>query len=496
MADTVRAAIYARISRDSAGEELGVTRQLDLARDLINSRGWTESEAYSDNSISALTGKHRPGYSALCEAIGRGEVDRVVVYHLSRLWRNRRERAEGIELFKDARVSITAVHGSDIDMQSAAGRTMVGLLGEFDTLESETKSERIRDQKAQEAAAGLYAGGGFRPLGYEFCTDERGRRSIRPHPEEAPIVQEAARRVLAGESLRSVARDLAHRGVRSTRGNEIRPEHLRKIMAAAVISGRREVFDRSGTTRPLLGEIVADGRWEGLISPEDSDKLRRLLSTPERRKNTPQARKTLLTGILVCGRCGTPMVSRPSSGRPRYICNPGTGRGGCGRCHLHRPKTDALIRDQVINLLAENGPEIVDRLQREAGTDPDLIDRVRADEQRLEDLTVDYNDPEFGMTRAEYVAGRKAILARLEADRTRLETGRDGDRARLLAEFVGDGSTAYERDAGMRQRWEAMADAQRRPVLLTVIEKIVVGPSTRPNRFDPFRFAVQWHDER
>ena len=135
--ERVRAALYARISEDQTGQAAGVARQLEDARALAEARGWEIVGEYADNDISALTGKHRPGYSALMAAVAAGEVDRVVVYMTSRLWRFRVERAQAFEALKAARVSISAVRGPELDMTSAAGRGIAGVLGEFVTMESE-----------------------------------------------------------------------------------------------------------------------------------------------------------------------------------------------------------------------------------------------------------------------------------------------------------------------------------------------------------------------
>ena len=98
----------------------------------------------SDNDISATKGARRPGYAALLEDVRTARVDRVVVFHTSRLWRNRRERAEGIELFAKHRVSIVAAKGPSFDLSTGYGRGLAGLLGEFDTMESEVKGERVQ----------------------------------------------------------------------------------------------------------------------------------------------------------------------------------------------------------------------------------------------------------------------------------------------------------------------------------------------------------------
>ncbi len=47
------AAVYARISSDTEGKALGVTRQLEDCRRLADQVGWTIGQEYVDNDLSA-----------------------------------------------------------------------------------------------------------------------------------------------------------------------------------------------------------------------------------------------------------------------------------------------------------------------------------------------------------------------------------------------------------------------------------------------------------
>ncbi len=138
------AAVYCRISEDPRALEAGVTRQSQDCKQLVRDRGWQLVDTWTDNDVAVLKpGAARPEYDAMMAAAERGEVTRIVAYGLSRLWRNRIERAQAIDRLKQLRVSIALVKGSDLDLSSAAGRTYAGILGEFDTAESELKAERV-----------------------------------------------------------------------------------------------------------------------------------------------------------------------------------------------------------------------------------------------------------------------------------------------------------------------------------------------------------------
>ena len=71
MSTPVAAAIYARISSDQEGTALGVKRQLEDCRKLAAAEGWVVAEEYTDNDVSAFTGKRRPRYEDMLEDIRR-----------------------------------------------------------------------------------------------------------------------------------------------------------------------------------------------------------------------------------------------------------------------------------------------------------------------------------------------------------------------------------------------------------------------------------------
>lgn len=475
-AATRRAAVYCRISSDPNGTELGVTRQREDGEELCVRRGFTHVGTFTDNDISATHAAPRPRYRAMMQAIERGELDVVIVWQLSRLWRNRRERAEGLEILQRHGVSVVAVKGTDLDLSNASGRMIAAILGEFDTMEAEVKSERAVRQRRQAAEQGKPNHGGSRAFGY-------ARDRVTVIPEEADAIRDAARRVLAGETLRSVAMSLNERGIRTARGKSFSATTLRQILASARISGRREhrpVSSYVGGARPLIGEIVADGQWPGIISADESDRLRALLTDPSRRLSPGDARKTTLSGIVRCGKCGAPMVSRPRHGKPRYNCISDPGRPGCGKLIIDGALTDARVRDLVVQLLAD-APDFSARLMRPGDAGPDLTARVRADEDRLEQLAADYAAGDI--SRAEWRAARSVIAARVDAARAQMAAS-TGTAA--LAGFAGT------REA-MLDAWDNRMNAsQRRAVVQAVCESITVAPSVRAGRFDPERIRPVW----
>lgn len=467
------AGIYCRISEDRAGAGLGVARQEADCRALAERKGWTVHRVYVDNDVSAYSGAPRPAWRQLI-ADARADIIRAIVcWHVDRLTRTPRELEDVIQLAEDLGLQLATATG-EVDLATPTGRMIARMLGAAARHEAEHKGERQRREARQRAEAGRVGGGGYRPFGYE---DDR----VTIREAEAAIVREAAARALSGESLASIVRDLKARGVKTTAGNYFVTSTLRALLLSARISGRREYIPRSahvGARRPLIGDIVATAVWPPIISPEHSDRLRELLTRPDRLTRTGTGRTYLLSGLLRCGLCGTGMVGRPRSGTPRYVCPNTPGGPGCGKLATNAARTDALVRDMVVHALAT--PELAQRLRDHDRPDVDLTGRIRQTEDRMAELAADYAAGE--LTRAEWRAARDVLDSQLRRDRDELARA---SRSYALATFVGGVDD-------LMRRWEALAVGQRRALVGACVEKIVTHPANPRKRWDPDRFEVIW----
>lgn len=158
---------------------------------------------YPDNDVSAYSGASRPAWARLLADVRAGAVDVIVGWHVDRLTRSPRELEDVIDLADKFGVELATVTG-DVDLGTPTGRLVARMLGAAARHEAEHKAERQRRQSRQAAEAGRVKGGGHRPFGYE-----KDRVTI--IPEEAEIIRECVRRVLATESLASIVRSLEDR---------------------------------------------------------------------------------------------------------------------------------------------------------------------------------------------------------------------------------------------------------------------------------------------
>jgi site-specific DNA recombinase len=130
----------------------------------------------------------------------------IIVFQTSRLWRNRKERAEGIEILRAAEISVVAAKGPSLDCSTAYGRMMAGLLGEFDTAETDVMSERQILAARSAAARGTRWTGCPRPSGW--AADHKTL-----DPAEAVAIDWACMVILQGSTLSAVCREWTRRGL-------------------------------------------------------------------------------------------------------------------------------------------------------------------------------------------------------------------------------------------------------------------------------------------
>lgn len=467
------AALYCRISDDAGGDGLGVERQRQDCVRFAEGRGWTVGHVYTDNDVSAFSGKRRPQYVQMLDDVKAGTVDAIVAWHPDRLHRSPRELEDFIDLIETTGTTVATVTAGDYDLNTGDGRFMARVQGIVARKESEDKSRRLKRKHLELAENGQVGGGGRRPFGYEA-----DRKTVRR--DEAAVIREAAKRILAGDSIRSVVMDWQERGVTSVTGAHWSSTTVKRLLMSGRISGRRE----------HLGKITATAEWKGIITVEQSDALRAILSDPARNRAAGMvARSYLLSGFVVCGRTGCSArltagaaIQRDRSYRiARYRCS--VDRGGCNRCGIAAEPLEQLIVDAVMYRL--DSPAVAKAMQHQAagsGDDDDLRERVAADERSLEELARDFYTAKV-ITRGEFLAARKGLDERLRSARGELAS-----RTRRTAadEFVGH-------PRKLRNRWESMSLERRRAVLGALIDRIVIAPTTKGNnRFDADRVDVVW----
>lgn len=460
---TRRAAIYARISDDREGRELGVERQRADCEEIIARSDWTLVDTYTDNDLSASTKstKRRPDYQRLLADARAGRINVIVAYSTSRLTRRPREHEDLIDLAVEHGVSFTYVRSPSFDLGTAQGRQIARTLAAQDASEAEQTAERVQRFKLQAATDGLPSGG-RRAYGYE-------PDGVTIRESEAAEVRRMSRELLAGTSLNALAAGMNERGLLTSTGKPWRQDSVRDVLMRA----------RNAGLRRHQGEVIGKAAWEAIVPEGIWRAVVALLSDPKRRTNYTTTRVWLGGNLFLCGVCDdgvtTVKTSKTTNSRPQaqieYTC-----AGGVKHLTRSAAPVDELVAWTLIERLAL--PDAQRLLERgnadERGAA--LQEEARALRGRLDDLAALF---------AEKVIDKRQLgigSTRLKAELTAVEQriNETGPGRGVLAKLIGGNAEA------VAERWQALDLGQRRTAVDAVmVVSLMPSPKGRPKGWRP-----------
>ncbi|MFE7947372.1 recombinase family protein [Streptomyces sp. NPDC057426] len=481
----IRAVIYVRISQDRTGAGLGIERQLEDCQALANRNGWNVIDTYSDNDVSAYSGKARKDYQRMLTDLDGGAATVVVTWHTDRLHRFPTELEKYIDLCERRGVATHTVQAGVIDLSTPSGRMTARILGAVAKQESEHKGHRVARARMQKAKNGEW-GGGIRPFGWGVATGETKKKIDKKTgeevevpvldmnkavPEEAAAIETGTEMLLSGGSIRGWVKWLADKGYTTTRGNAITHVDARDML----------LRPRNAGIAVYKGEEIGTGPWDQLVPEEKFRAVVAILKDPSR-KTTPGAQPKWFGSLIF--RCGAPGCTETmrvtKTGRlqlPSYRCR--LQHGGGRRAQM----VDDYIEDLIIERLSRPdaadlllpGPEDVDvaALQIES-------EQIR---RRLTDLAGAFGAGQITMP--QFTEGSDVARAQLEGVNRQLARAATRD---PLVPLVGA--------PDVRKVWKSMGLQERRTVLRELLDVTLHAP--RPGRmpdgtyFDYDAIKVRW----
>lgn len=465
------AAIYARISDDREGHALGVARQEADCRALADRLGWPVTSVFVDNDVSATSGRRRPEYERMLEAVRDGRISAVIVWDVDRLTRRPAELETFIDLAERHGVQLASV-GGEIDLSTPQGQLTARIKGSVARHEAQQLQRRIRRKVEELASAGTIANGGPRPFGYTriFAGEGPRRKILRDeiNEEEAAIVRECAERYLAGDTLRAIVGNLNARGIATSTGGKWTMQAMRHLLRSGRIAGLRE------HRRVVVGPAV----WPAIIEREQHEQLRAMLDSKHRPPGS-RVRLHYLSGFVRCGTCGTAMRVKTHHGKLKYSCPP-KQEGGCNGKVIVLADLEKLVKAYMVARLSD--PDTLGELaRREAVEDTrtqELLAQIDADERRLkmiEDALADDDED----TLPEVMAAARRVRTRLRACREQ------------LAQLAGFPAALRESLPDLAERWDSLHLDRKQSLLRLFVERITIGPAVRGlGRFDPDRVDI------
>jgi site-specific DNA recombinase len=473
-----RAVAYLRMSEAKNDGGDWQRRQLEDSRAIADRKGATladEDILIDTVSASRFSTKERPGYRELLRRIEAGGVDYVISWMEDRAHRQVLELAEFIALCRKHHVTpITPAAEYDLDDPDQVSMWFIKV--RFAEAEVEKTSKRLRRQRLQAANDGKRHGGGSRAFG----TTGAGAHKVSLHRAlaEQDAIREAADRILAGDSLRSIVVDWNRRKVAAAGGGRWNNSVLRRLLLAPRIAGYRS---HKGTLHEATD-------WQPIIPREQWETLRAILEDPSRKTTIGGGQpRHLLIGLARCGVCNQPLRCR----RGVYYCPQVTEIGG------HVSRSAERVEDLIERALfkAVESPAWDEQAAERPDDDP-----TRPHYEALARLTAEFDvlDRRIGEAELAEELGRQphpsaATLRRMLADR---EAARDRHQEAVLRLQRGRTVAAVPRN--LRKVWPKLSLDRRRSILKAVLklppegQGIVIRPQGRSPVFDPAAIDPDW----
>ncbi|NQD42481.1 recombinase family protein [Glutamicibacter halophytocola] len=475
-----RIGLYLRISLDDEGEGLGVGRQEKDLRQLLERRGWIFGGLYVDNNKSAYQKNvHRPNFERLLSDLRAGVIDGMATYDLDRIARQPRDLERLIDIYEDSGRPFSSVT-NDIDLSTPDGIFMARMLVNVANKSSKDSSRRIKRKNLERWENGL-PHGSRRPYGYN-------KDMMTLHPIEAPIFKELGEKFLNGWSYKELAYWMNEAGHETTTGKLFYPITIANMLKKERYAGIRT---RDG--------VVKRGIWEPMFDEETWALIQfKIAERKQKAGNPPVAKRYLMTGMLVCGKCGSYLngetkrdhPSKPL--RPVYICRVQGNvqrHKGCGGVTRDAVALEHFIREAIIFRLDS---QLVANMLGTTSTSKErlteLLKQREAKDLQREALLDDYVDGT--LTKADY----QRATARVDQKIQELDTELDAIKRESFNLDINAGES-------VRDAWMKRPDGWRRELMKVLIKEIIVHQGiTKPyymadgvrKRFDPTLVEIKW----
>ena len=295
--------IFARVSHDASGVVRSVDEQVNDCADWARREGWNVVHVIRElGSASEFSSrKRRAEWDEALEWIESGRIHGLLSWENSRATRD-------LSAYTQLRAACRANNvfwgygGTVYDLSQRGDRFRTALDALLAEDESGRTSERILRAVRANADSGRPHGKALWGYKRRYHPETKALLEVLPDPETAPLVQEAARRVLGGETLYAIASDFNARGVEPRRPKR-KAHTIRQGWTGVAIKQMLATPSYAGL-RSHNGQIAGAAIWPPLIERQDWDRLQRILFDPGRRRDDAFRVGNLLTGIARCGHPG------------------------------------------------------------------------------------------------------------------------------------------------------------------------------------------------
>ncbi len=540
--DTRKVAIYTRKSViTNKGDSIGVQmkQSADYAMSQLKLPEDYEFEQYSDKGLSGYYAD-RPDFQRMLHDIDAGKIRAVACYKLDRISRKTSDLMRLLEYLEKNDV-ILLVCSNNINTQISTSKIIIQVLAIIAEFERDILTERIQDNLMELSKDGRWMGGQT-PTGFDkqrVATGSGKNKSavsfLVPIPEQREQIQLIFKKFLETRSYNRTCVYMNENGYVTKNGLPFRLRAISDILHNPVyctadstayhffydnganVAGSIEDFDgkhalsgynktdhikdehedstffnpkftQLSYRKPINDWIISVGKHEPFISSEDWIAAQELMKDIEEQHNRPhRATNALLSGLMICPKCGKILnvvseSGRWTRGRPRfkYVC-PGHRKKECDYLAVDGVKLDDQVVRQLAVLVDEQKETYFkliearireltrsDASEREYQETKKDIEKIKADIaaqirnlREADDVLRKFIQDDVNEMSAE-LSRKEAILLKLEEER--------GDNSQIIEDL----SQVKKKLTDFKESWKTATPEELMSMVRAVVERVYV----------------------
>ena len=262
----------------------------------------------------------RPAFRDMIAVARRAQkpFDLILVWKYSRFARSREDSIVFKTMLRKNGIRVVSI--SEPAEDTPTGKLLEALIESLDEFYSANLGEEVTRGMRESASRGFYISAqapfGYRRVHVKDGSKERPKLEIEPN--HARVVARIYDKLLEGQGLMEVAKDLDREGVAGPRGKGWMKTSLHKILTNEAYTDTLICGRASWRSLPV---IRVENAWPPIIDRDTFDRVQILLKdrAPVTLHPKRVASRYLLSGLARCGHCGKALVGQDAkSGQFTY----------------------------------------------------------------------------------------------------------------------------------------------------------------------------------
>lgn len=295
----MNAVIYARFSAGPNQTNQSIEGQMRDCMKYAENNNINVVGSYIDRGISGTDFVNRLEFLRMMDDCAKNKFDAIIVWKIDRFGRDRQEIA--INKIKLKKHGIKLLYAMEHIPEGPEGIILESLLEGMAEYYSAELSQKVKRGLRESALKGHCLGANHM-LGYDIVD-----KKYKVNPDQAEIVRQIFHEYASGSTATQICSWLKEKGIKSARGNEIRPKTVMQMLRNEKYIGIYKYMD-----------IVLTDAIEPIIDVELWEMVQVQLAMNKKHSSAKRKEKGLyfyFTGMLFCGLCGGSFTGESGTSR-------------------------------------------------------------------------------------------------------------------------------------------------------------------------------------